>query len=59
MRHILSVIVVATLLVATAFEVVAGWTKMDATRHHYAAPVTGVSIAMPSGMKSFPVELPQ
>ena len=28
MRHILSVIVVATLLVATALEVIAGWTKM-------------------------------
>jgi TRAP-type C4-dicarboxylate transport system permease small subunit len=60
MRHILSVIVVATLLVATAVEVIAGWTKMDATRHnHYVAPITGISIALPSGMKSFPVELPQ
>jgi TRAP-type C4-dicarboxylate transport system permease small subunit len=60
MRHILSVIVVATLLVATAVEVIAGWTKMDATRnHHYVAPITGISVALPSGMKSFPVELPQ
>jgi TRAP-type C4-dicarboxylate transport system permease small subunit len=60
MRHILSVIVVATLLVATAVEVIAGWTKMDASRNnHYAAPMTGISIALPSGMKSFPVELPQ
>jgi len=59
MRHILSVIVVSALLAATAVEVVAGWTKMDATRNHYAAPVTGVSVALPSGMKSFPVELPQ
>jgi hypothetical protein len=51
---------VATLLVATAVEVIAGWTKMDATRHnHYVAPITGISIALPSGMKSFPVELPQ
>jgi hypothetical protein len=59
MRHILSVIIVAALLVATAVEVIAGWTKMDATRNHYVAPVTSISIALPSGMKSFPVELPQ
>jgi hypothetical protein len=60
MRHILSVIVVAVLLTATAVDVIAGWTKMDATRnHHYAAPVIGTSVALPSGMKSFPVELPQ
>jgi hypothetical protein len=58
MRHILSVIIVAALL-ATAVDVIAGWTKMDATRNHYAAPVTSVSVALPSGMKSFPVELPQ
>ena len=52
MRHLLSVIIVAALLVATAVEVVA----------HYAAPtpVAGISIALPSGMKGFfPVELPQ
>jgi hypothetical protein len=59
MRHILSVIIVAALLAATAVDVVAGWTKMDATRNHYAAPVTGISVALPSGMKNFPVELPQ
>ena len=59
MRHILSVIVVSALLAATAVEVVAGWTKMDATRHHYTAPVTSISVALPNGMKSFPVELPQ
>ena len=59
MRHILPVIIVAALLVATAVEVIAGWTNMDATRNHYAAPVTGISVALPSGMKSFPVELPQ
>jgi hypothetical protein len=52
MRHMLSVIIVAALLVVTAVEVVA----------HYAAPtpVAGsISIALPSGMKTFPVELPQ
>jgi hypothetical protein len=59
MRHMLSVIVVAVLLTATAVEVIAGWIKMDATRNHYVAPVTGISVALPSGMKSFPVELPQ
>jgi hypothetical protein len=59
MRHILSVIVVAALLVATAVEVIAGWGKMDTTKNHYAAPLNGVSVALPSGMKGFPVELPQ
>ena len=60
MRHILSVIVVATLLVATAFEVIAGWTKMEMRRNnHYVAPVTGISVALPGGMKSFPIDLPQ
>jgi hypothetical protein len=59
MRNILSVIVVAALLAATAVDVVAGWTKMDAPRKHYAAPATSISVALPSGMKSFPVELPQ
>jgi len=52
MRHPLSVIIVTALLVVTAVEVVA----------HYAAPtpVTGTtSIALPSGMKGFPIELPQ
>jgi hypothetical protein len=59
MRHILSVIIIAALLVATAVEVVAGWTKMDAPRKHYAPPATSITVALPSGMKSFPVELPQ
>jgi hypothetical protein len=59
MRHTLTVIVVAALLVATAVDVIAGWSKMDATRNHYAAPATSISVALPSGMKSFPVELPQ
>jgi hypothetical protein len=59
MRNILSIVVVAALLTATAVEVVAGWTKMDAPRKHYAAPATSITVALPSGMKSFPVELPQ
>ena len=59
MRHILSVIIIAALLAATAVEVVAGSTKMNAPRKHYAAPATSTSVALPSGIKSFPVELPQ
>jgi hypothetical protein len=60
MRHIISVIIVAALLVATAFEVIAAGAKMGAARSHlYTAHVTGLSIALPTGMKSFPVDLPQ
>ena len=58
MRHILSVIVVAALLAATAVEVVAGWTKMNAPETTTHAS-DSISVALPSGMKSFPVELPQ
>jgi hypothetical protein len=53
MRHPLSVIIVTALLVVTAVEVVAHYD------HAAPTPVTGISIALPSGMKSFPVELPQ
>jgi hypothetical protein len=60
MRHILSVTVVAALLIVTAVEVIAAGAKMGTGRIiHYTAPVTGISVALPSGMKSFPVELPQ
>jgi hypothetical protein len=59
MRHLLSGNIVAALLVTTAVEVVA-LTNLDATtRHHYAAPTPVISVALPTGMKSFPVELPQ
>jgi hypothetical protein len=58
MRRILSVTVVAALLIVTAVNVIAAGVKMDA-RNHYAAPVAGISVALPSGMKSFPVELPE
>ena len=59
MRHI-SVIIVSALLLATAVDVITAGAKMGAARNHlYTAPVTGVSVALPSGMKSFPVELPQ
>ena len=60
MRHILPIIAVAALLFATAVDVIASGAKMAATANHlYPAPVTGLSVALPSGMKSFPVELPQ
>src|SRR4029450_3564171 len=58
MRRILSVTVVAALLIVTAVNVIAAGVKMNA-RNHYAAPVAGISVALPSGMKSFPVELPE
>jgi hypothetical protein len=58
MRHVSSVVIVATLLTVAAVNVIAAGIKMDA-RNHYAAPVAGISVALPSGMKSFPVELPE
>ena len=60
MRHILPIIAVAALLLVAAVDVIAAGAKMGAAGNHlYTAPVTGISIALPSGMKSFPVELPQ
>lgn len=59
MRHALPFIAVAVLLLATAVEVIAAGAKLSLARNHYAAPVPGVYVALPSGMKSFPVELPQ
>jgi hypothetical protein len=59
MRHILSVTVVAALLIATAVEFTAEAKRGAGRITHYTAPVTGISVALPSGMKSFPVELPQ
>ena len=60
MRHILPIIAVAALLLATAVDVIAAGAKMAAAGNHlYTAHVTGLSVALPSGMKSFPVELPQ
>jgi hypothetical protein len=58
MRHILSVIVIAALLTVAAVNLIAAGAKMDA-RNHYAAPVASISVALPSGMKSLPVELPE
>jgi hypothetical protein len=60
MRHMIPIIAVTALLLATAVEVIAAGAKMGAAPSHlYAAHVTGLSIALPSGMKSFPVEPPQ
>lgn len=59
MRQALSMAVVATLLIATVVEVVAAGGRTVVARNHfyYAAPATGISIAVPSGMKNFPTEL--
>jgi hypothetical protein len=46
------------LLTVAAVNVIAAGAKMDA-RNHYAAPVASISVALPSGMKHFPVELPE
>ena len=58
MRHVSSVITIVALLTVAAVNVIAAGVKMDA-RNHYAAPVAGISVTLPSGMKSFPLELPQ
>jgi hypothetical protein len=58
MPHIYSVFIVSALLTVAAANVIAAGAKMDA-RNHYAAPVASISVALPSGMKSFPVELPE
>ena len=61
MRQTVLIAVVATLLIGTIIEVVAAGGKSVMARHHYyAAPASGIGIAVPSGMKSFPTEvLPQ
>ena len=59
MRQALSLAVVATLLIATVVEVVAAGGRTIMARNHlyYTAPASGISVAVPSGMKSFPTEL--
>jgi hypothetical protein len=47
----------AALFTFAAVNVIAAGAKMDA--RHSAAPVAGISVALPAGMKSFPVELPE
>jgi len=43
---------------AALFTKVIAGAKMDA-RNHSAAPVASISVVLPTGMKSFPVELPE
>ncbi len=59
MRQALYLAVVATLLTGTVVEVVAAGAKTIDPRHHfyYAAPVNGISVAVPNSMRSFPTEL--
>ena len=59
MRHILPIMTVAALLLVTTLVIAAGAKMSAAGSHLYTAHVTGLSVALPSGMKSFPVELPQ
>jgi hypothetical protein len=61
MRRALSIAVVATLLIASVVQVVAAAGRAAVARNHfyYAAPAGSISMAVPSGMKSFPTELPQ
>ena len=58
MPRVSFVFIVSALLTVAAANVIAAGAKMD-TRNHYAAPVASISVALPSGMKSFPVELPE
>ena len=59
MRQTLTIAIVATLLVAIVFEVIAAGGKTVVARNHfyYAAPAGGIGIAVPASMKSFPTEL--
>ena len=59
MRKALSITVIATLLTAAVVDVLAAGVKTSAvrTQFYYAAPASGVGIAVPPGMKSFPTEL--
>jgi hypothetical protein len=59
MRQALPIAIVATLLIAAVVDVVAAGVKTGEVRNHfyYAAPASGVGIAVPPGMKSFPIEL--
>jgi hypothetical protein len=48
----------AALFTFAAVNVIAAGAKMDG-RNHSAPPVVGISVALPAGMKSFPVEPPE
>jgi len=59
MRQALPIAIVATLLSAAVVDVVAAGVKTGVVRNHfyYAAPASGMGIAVPPGVKSFPTEL--
>jgi hypothetical protein len=59
MRQALAIAVVATLFIATVVEVVAagGRTIVASNHFYYAVPVSGINVAVPRDMKSFPTEL--
>jgi len=59
MRHILPIMIVAAMLLVTTLVIAAGAKMGAAGSHLYTAHVTGLSVALPRGMKSFPVEPPQ
>ena len=61
MRHPLSMAVVAALLIAAVVDVFAAGLKTSAvrTQFYYAAPASGVGIAVPPGMKIQAELLPQ
>jgi hypothetical protein len=61
MREALCIAVVGVLLIAALIDVVAAGVKTSVVRSHYysAAPASGVAIAVPASMKSFPTELLQ
>ena len=56
-RQALSIAVVATLLIATAVEIVAAGANTVAGNNFYYASSVSVGRAVPPGMKSFPTEL--
>jgi hypothetical protein len=59
MREALAVVVVAVLLTATVVDIVAAGVKTVSARNHshYASPAIGITVAVPSGMSTFPTEL--
>jgi hypothetical protein len=58
MPHVSFVMIAAMLFTFAAVNVIAAGSKMGA-KNHNAAPAVGIQLALPSGMKSFPVELPE
>jgi len=58
MRKALFLAVVATLLVGAVVEVVAAGVKTVTTRNHfYSAPASGIGLAVPASMKTFPTDV--